>query len=152
MTAGAPCIISGYGSLGEVPDHAVRKVRVLEHEVEDLRAALCELAGSPELRRRLSEAALSYVREEHDLENIAAQYAMAIELSAADRVARDTDWVEGACAALETCADPAAADAMVASWAALRVQARQHLKDPERRVIRLATSAILPSEKRGRCL
>jgi glycosyltransferase involved in cell wall biosynthesis len=56
MAAGRPIIATAVGSLPEVVTHNVAGLLVPPASVEALRAAICSLAGDPELGRRLGDA------------------------------------------------------------------------------------------------
>jgi glycosyltransferase involved in cell wall biosynthesis len=94
---GRPLVVSDVGWFSELPDGVVAKIPVDESEVEVLTGVLERLSADPELRARMSEAAKSFVREEHDLERVADLYAsacdeyvggLAVETELLDDVAR----------------------------------------------------------------
>jgi glycosyltransferase involved in cell wall biosynthesis len=120
LGAGAACVISNHGSMAEIPDGVVLKVRPPEHDVADVTAALTQLYSDPELRPRLGKAAEHYVRNNHDSQAIIALYAAAIDVTIAQRQSRDADWQELACGSLARVRDRRKADRLVGSWPALR--------------------------------
>jgi glycosyltransferase involved in cell wall biosynthesis len=130
LGAGAACVISDHGSIAEVPDDIALKVRTPNHEVEDLTATLQFLYDHPDRRQQLGAAAVRYVKEQHNIQHVVQRYAAMIELTAAQRQANDALWFEGACNALAACDDPTAAEGLLDSWAALRLQGQQAI--PER--------------------
>jgi glycosyltransferase involved in cell wall biosynthesis len=124
MAAGAACVTSDEGPMGELPDEVTWKVRSPHHEVADLTAALVRLHAEPARRRALAEAGLRHVREFHALERVADEYARLMEEACAWREAHDALWDEQARQSLRTC-PPEEAEALLARWRALR-QARDH--------------------------
>jgi glycosyltransferase involved in cell wall biosynthesis len=144
LAAGAVCVISNYGSIAEIPDGVVLKVRTPDHEVVDLTAILQRLYEHPEKRTALREAAVNYVRQYHDVKQVVQHYQAMIELLASQRETRDTLWTELACEALEDRNDPVAWR-LIEPWAALRARG-QKLLSPMRaapRSIGVATVAGL---------
>jgi glycosyltransferase involved in cell wall biosynthesis len=126
LAAGATCVISDHGSMSEVPDGVALKVRTPRHEVEDLTAALTRLYEEPGLRSALGEAAVRFVADHHSVGRVVEGYTAMVELAAVEREARDARWAEGACDALA--AAGAAAEPLIAPWAALRVQRQQAVR------------------------
>jgi glycosyltransferase involved in cell wall biosynthesis len=124
LSAGAACIVSDSGSLGEVPDDVCVKVRTPPHdEVSDLTGALVRLHEDRVLGSALRAAAVRHVREHHSLEGAARAYTEAVHLTIASRRARDGEWVDAAAAALAS-AGAVPADAFD-RWAAIRAGARR---------------------------
>jgi glycosyltransferase involved in cell wall biosynthesis len=120
LAAGAACIVSDHGSIAELPDEVVVKVRTPENEVSDLTAALCRLYHNPDERARLGAAAVRHVKDRHSLEHVVAQYAAMIELTSAQREADDARWSEYACDALAACTNPQAVERRLHQWIDLR--------------------------------
>ncbi|OLE01725.1 MAG: hypothetical protein AUG91_00495 [Actinobacteria bacterium 13_1_20CM_4_69_9] len=94
LSLGRPLVVSELGWFAELPDSVALKVPVDEDEVPALAAALELLASSEPTQLAMSEAALEYVRREHDLGRVAEQYVAALEEAAggtlvADAVVRD---------------------------------------------------------------
>jgi len=79
LSLGKPLIVSDVGWFAELPDDAVLKVPVDEHEVDVIRAALGVAADHGEA---LGAAARAYVEREHDLGRVADAYVDAIEVAA----------------------------------------------------------------------
>jgi glycosyltransferase involved in cell wall biosynthesis len=139
LAAGAACVVSDQGSLGELPDDVVVKVRTPGHEVEDLTAALTRLSEDPAARAALGHGALRYMRREHGMADVLRRYQALIELTAARRVAADRVWVEYAADALATDVEPAEAEAVLGSWAEQRRQGQALLTEnagPLQKVVR----------------
>jgi glycosyltransferase involved in cell wall biosynthesis len=88
LVLGRPLVVSDLGWFGELPDEVALKVPV-EREVDTLSAALELLASNEEARRAMSEAALAYVRREHDLDRVADAYAAALEEAAGGPAVRE---------------------------------------------------------------
>src|SRR5262249_26773396 len=124
LAAGAACVVSDHGSIAELPEHVVLKVRTPDHEVNDLTAALRHLYQHPEDRTRRGEAAVHYVTEHHSLHSVVERYAGMIELTTARRKTGDALWSELACDALGASADPVEAQTLLEPWAALRLRAQ----------------------------
>lgn len=119
LAAGAPCVTSDHGSIAEVPDDVVLKVRTPEHEIEDLVAALVRLEADRRLGARLGERGARFARERHSPMALAERYAALIELFVADRARRDGDWLDTAAAGLAA-AEPTRAREFGERWAELR--------------------------------
>jgi glycosyltransferase involved in cell wall biosynthesis len=89
LSLGKPLVVSDVGWFAELPDDAVLKVPVDEHEVETLGAALELLAADEGARRAMGSAARALVEREHRLERVAELYAAALEEAAGgDAVSR----------------------------------------------------------------
>lgn len=80
MSAGLPCVVSGYGALPEVVGDAGRVVEPVT--AADLAAVMADLGGSPERRRALGSAARArYERcwtREYTTEALAARYRQVV--------------------------------------------------------------------------
>jgi glycosyltransferase involved in cell wall biosynthesis len=120
MAAGAACVVSDAGSIAEVPDDVVCKVRTPEHEVTDLTAALRRLADGAGERARLGAAARRHIERNHSLRQLADGYSGMIELAALNRRRQDSLWLEAACDALASCEHAVAARDCIRRWSALR--------------------------------
>jgi glycosyltransferase involved in cell wall biosynthesis len=81
LSIGKPLVVSDLGWFAELPDDVALKVPVDDRETEALDDVLERLAGDPDLRLRMSEAAAEWARREHDLESAAERYVAAIEES-----------------------------------------------------------------------
>jgi glycosyltransferase involved in cell wall biosynthesis len=79
LALGKPLVVSDLGWFAELPDGVARHVPVGGPELDVLADALEELAGDERLRRTMGDAAVEYVRAEHDLERVAEQYLAALE-------------------------------------------------------------------------
>jgi len=77
LASGVPLILNDYASYTDYPDDILCKISHPIH-VGELAAAIGELAGDPELRRKLGAAGREYVRQHHDPAQCAAQYAAAL--------------------------------------------------------------------------
>jgi glycosyltransferase involved in cell wall biosynthesis len=86
MSLGKPMLVSDVGWFSELPDDAVLKVPVDEHEVATIAAALGLAADRAEA---LGLAAESYVRREHDLARSADAYVRALEAAAGGDIVSD---------------------------------------------------------------
>jgi glycosyltransferase involved in cell wall biosynthesis len=71
LALGKPLVVSDLGWFAELPDGVARHVPVGGPELDVLADALEELAGDERLRRTMGDAAVEYVRAEHDLERVA---------------------------------------------------------------------------------
>jgi glycosyltransferase involved in cell wall biosynthesis len=89
LSLGKPLVVSDVGWFSELPDSVAAKVPVDEFEVESLTAVLELLAGDEALRKRMSAAALEYVRAAHDLDHVVDLYLAAIEETAGGMAVRD---------------------------------------------------------------
>jgi glycosyltransferase involved in cell wall biosynthesis len=76
---GKPLVVSDVGWFAELPDAAVLKVPVDEHEVDVIQAALGVAADHG---AALGAAAHAYVEREHDLGHVADRYVAALEVAA----------------------------------------------------------------------
>jgi len=83
LGAGVPAIATDSGSFAEIPDGAVAKLTIDEHEEALLAALLARLADDAELRARLGREGRRHVAEAHALERSAGAYAAAIARLAA---------------------------------------------------------------------
>jgi glycosyltransferase involved in cell wall biosynthesis len=79
LSIGTPLVVSDVGWFADLPDEVAVKVPVDEREVDVLAAQLERLVGDVGLRKRMSAAALEYVRREHDLGRVAEAYTAALE-------------------------------------------------------------------------
>ncbi len=79
LSLGKPLVVSDVGWFHELPDGAVLKVPVDEHEVATLRAAL---AFASDHAAELGSAARGFVTQEHDLDVVADRYVEALEVAA----------------------------------------------------------------------
>jgi glycosyltransferase involved in cell wall biosynthesis len=131
LAAGAVCVVSDQGSMAELPDDAVLKVRSPDHEVEDLAAVLTRLHDDPALRTALSQGAIRYMGAEHGMADAWHRYAAMIELTAARLAAADRPWLEHAVDDLAAGAGRAA-DEVIDAWAALRLAARSQARAERR--------------------
>src|SRR6476646_1443793 len=82
LSLGRPLVVSDLGWFAELPDSLALKVPVGDDEVPALAASLELLASSEATQLAMSEAALAYVRREHDLGRVAEQYVAALEEAA----------------------------------------------------------------------
>ena len=86
LSLGKALVVSDVGWFAELPDDAVLKVPVDEHEVPTIRAALGLAADhSPSL----GAAARAYIEREHDLGRVADAYVSALETAAGGPAADD---------------------------------------------------------------
>jgi glycosyltransferase involved in cell wall biosynthesis len=86
LSLGKPLLVSDVGWFSELPDDAVLKVPVDEHEVRVIEAALgvaADHGGS------LGAAARSYVEREHALAAVADRYVAALEVAAGGDAVND---------------------------------------------------------------
>jgi hypothetical protein len=82
LSLGKPLVVSDVGWFAELPGEVALKVPVGgDEETAGLRAAL-ERLSEPGVAARMGDAALTYVREEHDLGRVAERYVAALEQSA----------------------------------------------------------------------
>jgi glycosyltransferase involved in cell wall biosynthesis len=79
LSLGKPLLVSDVGWFGELPDDAVLKVPVDEHEVRVIAAAL---GVASDHGPSLGAAARAYVEREHALPRVADAYAAALEAAA----------------------------------------------------------------------
>jgi glycosyltransferase involved in cell wall biosynthesis len=90
MSLGKPLLVSDVGWFSELPDDAVLKVPVDEHEVRVIEAALGVAADHG---ASLGAAARAYVEREHALPKVADAYVAALEVAAGgDAVADAVLW------------------------------------------------------------
>ena len=90
LSLGKPLLVSDVGWFSELPDDAVLKVPVDEHEVRVIEAALGVAADHA---ASLGAAARSYVEREHALPKVADAYVAALEVAAGgDAVADAVLW------------------------------------------------------------
>jgi glycosyltransferase involved in cell wall biosynthesis len=105
LSLGKPLVVSDLGWFAELPDDVALKVPAGEGEVEALTDALERLAG-PGVAVRMGEAALAYVRAEHDLDRVAEQYVAALEQAAGSPAVEAKILLDVAAAAADTGVDP----------------------------------------------
>jgi len=79
LALGQPLLVSDVGWFGELPDDAVLKIPVDEHEVRVIEAAL---GVAVDHGASLGSAARAYVEREHALPKVADAYVAALELAA----------------------------------------------------------------------
>lgn len=79
MSCGRPIIASEVPSFDQFPEDALQRVPSIPSPVAELKAALLELASSPELREKLGRACREYVRVHHDPTITANAYREAFE-------------------------------------------------------------------------
>jgi hypothetical protein len=91
--------------------------------VEELTRALLRLHDDPPLGAALRARALHHWASTHSVEAAVRAYAAAIRLTAAQRSARDGDWLDGASAAVATMAGEPDGR-VISEWARLRLAAR----------------------------
>jgi glycosyltransferase involved in cell wall biosynthesis len=106
MSLGKPLLVSDVGSFSELPDDAVLKVPVDEHEVRVIEAALAVAADHG---ASLGAAARAYVEREHALPAVADAYVAALEVAAGgDAVSHAVLWRIAEAASEAGITDPAA--------------------------------------------
>jgi glycosyltransferase involved in cell wall biosynthesis len=98
LSLGKPLLVSDVGWFSELPDDAVLKVPVDEHEVRVLEAALGVAA---EHGASLGAAARAYVEREHALAKVADAYVAALEVAAGGDAVNDAVLWQIAAAASE---------------------------------------------------
>jgi glycosyltransferase involved in cell wall biosynthesis len=86
LSLGKPLLVSDVGWFSELPDDAVLKVPVDEHEVRVIEAALCIAADHG---ASLGAAARAYVEREHALAATADAYVAALEVAAGGDTVND---------------------------------------------------------------
>jgi glycosyltransferase involved in cell wall biosynthesis len=86
MAVGKPLLVSDVGWFSELPDDAVLKVPVDEHEVRVIEAALGVAADHG---ASLGAAARSYIEREHALAKVADAYVAALEVAAGGDAVND---------------------------------------------------------------
>jgi glycosyltransferase involved in cell wall biosynthesis len=106
LSLGRPLVVSDLGWFAELPDDVALKIPVDDDELPALATALELLASSEVTQRAMSEAALEYVRREHDLGRTAEDYAAALEDAAGGGVVSDAVVAEIAQAAAEIGIEP----------------------------------------------
>jgi glycosyltransferase involved in cell wall biosynthesis len=79
LALGKPLVVSANGWFAELPDEVALKVPVGDDEVATLAAALELLAGRPDVRAAMGQAALELAHGEHDLAHVADLYLAACE-------------------------------------------------------------------------
>ena len=82
LSLGKPLVVSDVGWFAELPDGAVLKVPVDEHEVDMLAAGLELLSTDRAAREAMSAAARGLVEREHRVDRVADLYAAALEEAA----------------------------------------------------------------------
>jgi glycosyltransferase involved in cell wall biosynthesis/predicted SAM-dependent methyltransferase len=78
LAHGLPTVINDSGTLSDFPAGVAIKLKA-DFEDAELSATLRQLHSEPDLRARLGEGAINYVREHHHPEKIGALYHQAIE-------------------------------------------------------------------------
>lgn len=129
LAAGAACVTSDTGSMRELPNDVVLKVRSPALDAPDLTRALTRLARDPALRDRLGENARRYMARTHAPEVVAASYAVAIGQTVSALAARDAAWMDdtlNALADLPGGPPPGLIDA----WAELRIRSVRPEAEP----------------------
>jgi glycosyltransferase involved in cell wall biosynthesis len=101
LALGKPLVVSDLGWFAELPDTVARHIPVGGPEIDVLYAALEDLADDERLRREMGEAAVEYVRAEHDLERVAELYLAALEWAVGGEAVADAVLAEIAQAAAE---------------------------------------------------
>jgi glycosyltransferase involved in cell wall biosynthesis len=98
---GKPLVVSDLGWFAELPAGVARHIPVGGAEIDVLAGVLEELSADEALRRALGEAAVEYIRSEHDLERVAEQYLAALEWAVGGEAVTDAVLAEIAQAAAE---------------------------------------------------
>jgi glycosyltransferase involved in cell wall biosynthesis len=106
LSLGRPLVVSDLGWFSELPDDVALKISVDEDEVASLATALELLASSEPTQLTMSEAAVAYVRREHDLTQVVEEYAAALEEAAGGPKVSDAVVAEVAQAAAEIGIEP----------------------------------------------
>jgi glycosyltransferase involved in cell wall biosynthesis len=101
LALGKPLLVSDLGWFAELPPDVVRHVPVGGKEIEVLADTLEELSADASARRSLGEAAVEFVRTEHDLDHVADQYLGALEWSVGGEAVVDAVLAEIAQAAAD---------------------------------------------------
>jgi glycosyltransferase involved in cell wall biosynthesis len=82
LSLGRPLVVSDLGWFSELPDEVALKVPVDDDEIASLATTLELLASSEATQLAMSDAARAYAAREHDLANVAEEYAAALEEAA----------------------------------------------------------------------
>lgn len=82
LSLGKPLVVSDVGWFAELADDVALKVKVDEHEVENLVAALRLLAERPDVRATMGAAARRLAEGEHAVDRVGERYVAAFELAA----------------------------------------------------------------------
>jgi glycosyltransferase involved in cell wall biosynthesis len=106
LSLGRPLVVSDLGWFSELPDEVALKVPVDEDEIASLATALELLASSEATQRAMSDAARAYAHREHDLTQVAEEYASALEEAAGGTRVADAVVAEVAQAAAEIGIEP----------------------------------------------
>jgi glycosyltransferase involved in cell wall biosynthesis len=85
LSVATPLVVSDVDAFRELPADVALKVAPDEREVPSLAAAMLALVEEPELRRRMSAAARTFVLREHDLRLAAGSYAEALAGAASQK-------------------------------------------------------------------
>jgi glycosyltransferase involved in cell wall biosynthesis len=85
LVLGKTLVVSDVGWFAELPDDAVEKISVDDHEVDALAETLRALSRDPARRERIGSAGERWVRSEHDLDRVADAYVAALEGAAGRR-------------------------------------------------------------------
>jgi glycosyltransferase involved in cell wall biosynthesis len=106
LSLGKPLVVSDVGWFAELPDGVALKVPVGgDEEVDELAAALERLAGDENERAAMSAAASAYVADGHEVGEVAARYAAALEEAAGSAAVETKVLTEVASAAAVTGVD-----------------------------------------------
>ena len=85
---GVPTIVFDHGPMGELPDSTVRKIAWGPHAQTELETTLRDMINDAPGRRKLGANAAHHVRNEHDIERVAALYSRALRESPPPGAAR----------------------------------------------------------------
>ncbi|MBM3677237.1 MAG: glycosyltransferase family 4 protein [Actinobacteria bacterium] len=111
LSLGKPLVVSDAGWFSELPDTVALKVPVDGEETATLTAALELLAGRPDVRAAMGDAANDLARREHGVDRVAELYASAFEQAAGGRAVEDAVLADIARAAADVGIGPDAPEA-----------------------------------------
>jgi glycosyltransferase involved in cell wall biosynthesis/4-amino-4-deoxy-L-arabinose transferase-like glycosyltransferase len=137
LSLGKPLVVSDVGWFAELPDDVALKVPAGGDDETAAIAAALERLAEPGVAAAMGRAAAAYVREEHDLERVAEQYAAVLERAGGSDVVETKILRSVAAAAADAGLQP---DVLALELSALGMVSRNgHVSEPEPRfrVLRL---------------
>ncbi len=111
LTLGKPLLVSDIGWFSELPDDVAIKVAPDEHEEARLVDAM-EWLAEPDRRATMGRAARRLAERQHDVDQVAEQYAAALEEAAGGEAVRDAVLREVSLSGAEVGIDPSSEEAV----------------------------------------
>lgn len=120
LSAGTACIVSDAGTMAELPDTAVMKVRSPDHDAADLTALFTHLFHEPDLRKQFGANGHQHTLETAGPDAVTAGYASVIEDAISRLDSSNLSWQTRVLDAVQNLPRERAAK-LIRRWAHLRL-------------------------------